>query len=91
MNTRKIAIWIIVLVITMLAGIAINKENVNLPYHMLPQLAILGLFKNSQKMKAIDRKIIRHKRDMATKSLFTTMIYIVVLLALAGLAVSAWR
>jgi hypothetical protein len=88
MNTRKIAFWITVLVIAMFIGIAINKENVALPYHMLPHLAVFGLFKDSQKMKAIDRRIIRHKRDMATRSLFKTMIYIVVLLSLIGLAFS---
>lgn len=88
---RRFVILLFLIIVVVLTIISINKENVTLPNHALPLLAFFNLFKDSQKMKAIDRKIIRHQRDMVTRKLFKTMIWLVFVLALIGLAVSTWR
>ena len=38
---------------------------------------MFDIFKDSHKMKAVDRRMIREKRASATASLFSTMIWLV--------------
>lgn len=85
-----IGIFLIILtaIFIIAIGIALWQFIFSQPVSSLPSYMILALFKDSHKMKAVDRRLLRNERRKTTDLLFRGIIWFVVAIVLITLALS---